>query len=347
VQIKRRFQALLVGLAAGLLAGCQNDEEIRHYQVPRPEEPPLNRLLGAIFPKGDQPWFFKLVGPAPLIEKHQAEFDRFVQSVRLSDKGDQPITWTAPEGWRPGPKNELRYATFYMGPEDNPLELTVSTSGGSLLENVNRWRRQLALGPLTETGLAQDTKQIQVEGITVTLVDMEGTGSGKTRMGGGAPIAGAASPHGGAIPSRPVRYSVPTGWQEEPPNAPRVAAFRIAEGNQSAEVTIIPFAGEAGGLVENVKRWRGEVGLGSIPTDELLKQVQPLTVDGLPAAYVDLLGPASAGEKRHTLAVMVPRGGQSWFIKMRGSADLVSKQKPTFETFVKSVRFEGDPGARP
>jgi hypothetical protein len=102
-----------------------------------------------------------------------------------------------------------------------------------------------------------------------------------------------------------------------------------------------------GGVLENVKRWRDQVGLKPVSDAELARELQQLTVDGTPSTYVDLLGPESAGSKRHMLAVMVPRSSHTWFIKMVGPAELVSKQKPAFEAFAKSVRFEGDPGARP
>ena len=38
---------------------------------------------------------------------------------------------------------------------------------------------------------------------------------------------------------------------------------------------------------------------------------------------------------------MVVRGDQSIFFKMKGSAELVGKQKPAFEAFLKSVKFAG------
>jgi hypothetical protein len=33
-------------------------------------------------------------------------------------------------------------------------------------------------------------------------------------------------------------------------------------------------------------------------------------------------------------------GGQSWFVKLTGPADLVGQQQSAFEAFVKSLRFE-------
>ena len=52
-------------------------------------------------------------------------------------------------------------------------------------------------------------------------------------------------------------------------------------------------------------------------------------------------------ETRRILGVVVPRRGQTWFFKMTGPADLVDKQKPVFEAFLKSVRFDGGSGAKP
>ena len=54
-----------------------------------------------------------------------------------------------------------------------------------------------------------------------------------------------------------------------------------------------------------------------------------------PVICVDLTGP-----KGRMLAGTLLHGGRSWFVKMTGPADLVGKQQPAFETFVKSLRFE-------
>src|SRR5438067_1529383 len=143
---------ILCGVAALLLLGCQQDE-IRSYRVPKPE---ATRLLAVIIPHGDRTWFFKLMGPASQIDEQKGTFDQFVRSVRFTDRADAPIAWTVPKGWEEGPKSQMRHATFYIGPEEHRLELTVfgfSDQAGSVLANVNRWRGQIGLKEISESEL--------------------------------------------------------------------------------------------------------------------------------------------------------------------------------------------------
>src|SRR5439155_12950822 len=151
-------------LSLATILGCQKDE-ISHYQVPRLEIPPQEkqagalvplRIITAIFPQKDRTWFFKLTGPPVEVEKHKGEFEHFIQSVRFTKKGDPPVTWTVPEGWRREAGAALRFASFRFGRVEHPLELTVTPLGreaGSLLDNVNRWRGQLSLKDIDEAQL--------------------------------------------------------------------------------------------------------------------------------------------------------------------------------------------------
>lgn len=179
---------VLAGLAALMVSGCQREEEIRHYRVPKPptfpEPPPKVRMLAAIFPHGERSWFFKLTGPNAVVEQQTEAFDRFIQSARFTEKADEPFEWAAPEGWRkvPNRPNSLAIAAFQMGPKEEPAELTVSSAGGSLLANINRWRGQLGLKPIGEDGLEQVTKSLEIHGVQVTRVELSGPG-GKMGMG--------------------------------------------------------------------------------------------------------------------------------------------------------------------
>ena len=185
------FQAVLVGLAVPLFSGCQQGEEIRRYQVPKPltfpEPPPKVRLLAAIVPHGERTWFFKLTGPTAAVDKQAEAFDRFVQSIRFTDKTESPVEWVVPDGWRKEPNRQGREATFRMGPKDDPAELTVVALGaqaGSLLANVNRWRGQIGLKAMDEGSLEKVTQPLDINGVKATRVNLSGPG-GKTGMGMG------------------------------------------------------------------------------------------------------------------------------------------------------------------
>lgn len=344
---KRNGVLIVFSLATVLVLGCQNDA-IRSYRVPKPEPKAQTasvpdkptRLLAVIIPHGDRTWFFKLVGPVPQVEEQKEAFDQFLHSIRFTGQADPPISWKVPEGWRTGPASNLRYATFYLGPQEHPLELTVFAFGGaagSVLSNVNRWRAQIGLGPIQENELGKFSKDLPLDAGRATLVDMTSPGGGKAG-GVPSPDKGARRPGSGL----PLQYDKPEGWKEKAdPAGIRLVVFEIPEGGKAGEASITVLSGPGGGLLANVNRWRGQLRLAPTDENQLRNEVRPIEVAGTAAQYVDLTGPESAGGARERiLAVVVPRGSLTWFFKINGPADLVEKQKPAFEAFVKSVRFD-------
>ena len=192
-RIRRHGTRAVVGLALLVVLGCQPDEEIRRYEVPKEgkaEQAPAVlgrvRLLAAILPQGNNSWFFKLVGPTPDVTTAEATFHQFIQSIRFPAADDDRIIWTVPEGWKEEGPKEFRYRTFHLGTKDKPLELTVfkfAGRAGSTLDNVNRWRgRDLGLEDIGLIELSHYTKTIQVGDVKATLVDMTGPGAPKTGM---------------------------------------------------------------------------------------------------------------------------------------------------------------------
>jgi hypothetical protein len=230
----------------------------------------------------------------------------------------------------------MSFAAFRAGRDRLKVTLTaLGREAASVLDNVNRWRGQVGLKPTTEPELAAITRSLDVDGRAVTLVDLAGPGA-EINPKSQIPNPNSQAPAGG----KPLTYDVPAGWEEIPASGFRIAAFRIRDGERSVEVTIIPLAGQAGGRLANVNRWRKEVGLDDITEAQLLKDVKPIQVDNVDGCTVDLLGPESAGAKRErTLGAILPRGEQSWFVKLRGPAELVGKQQAAFEAFVRSLRF--------
>jgi hypothetical protein len=334
--------------------GCEK-EDIRRYQAPHSEsiasseEQSPVRLLAAIIPHQSRTWFVKLSGPATAVDEHKGAFEKFVESIRFTNQAANPVTWTAPEDWRQEHGSALRYATFRVPAKGHTLELTVVALGaeaGELLPNINRWRGQIGLKPVAEKDVASVTREIKIDDATATLVDMTGPGGGEGGMG--APFAGgrgAMPPRTGESASTPIHYDTPSGWTLRPAGAMSVATLSATRGADSAEITVTPFAGAAGGLLSNVNRWRGQLHLAPVTEEQLRKEIREISVAGGPAQYVDLLGAENGGPRERILGVITSHGGQTWFFKMKGPAELVGNEKPSFEAFVKSVRFgEGEGG---
>jgi hypothetical protein len=121
----------------------------------------------------------------------------------------------------------------------------------------------------------------------------------------------------------------------------RLVVFHVADEGQTAEIGITALSDDGGGTLANVNRWRNQVGLAPISEDQLNEVVRPIEVSGSKGVYVDMAGPEKKPTQR-ILGVAVERGGKAWFFTMKGPLEIVGKQEPTFEAFLRSVRFEAN-----
>jgi hypothetical protein len=150
----------------------------------------------------------------------------------------------------------------------------------------------------------------------------------------------------GVVPSDvqnapPVTWVTPPGWTSVPPSEMRVGSFKVAgEAGQTADVSIVPLPGMAGGDFANVNRWRGQVGLQAASDDELQSSAQNVEAGGRSASLYDIAGQSPAsGRPTRILAAIQHRDGTTWFIKMIGDAGLVQQQTSAFIRFLKSLNF--------
>jgi hypothetical protein len=342
-----------------LLAGCQESETISRYQAPKPVvvEAPRTRTVGAIVPRGDQAWFFKLTGLAVQLEGARQTFDEFLETVEFDSAGNPQ--WPLPEGWRERPGDAIRYRTLLMSTDVNPLEISVTRLplpetelDEYLLSNVNRWRDQLSLGPLEKDQLSQDMVTIRLGGELVAyVVDFEGRGMG--RMGGAPPFAASGSSAGdsrerpgdsgpgpGESPqAEELDYEVPVGWRDTGSGGFRHASFRMGAGENGAEVTVIALGPNSGSVLENINRWRGQVNLPPWQAEQLDEETQSLAAQNAEGTYVVLHGPEDAGRRESILGVILPREDRVWFVKMTGSTEVVQREQAQFESFTQSLRL--------
>jgi hypothetical protein len=64
--------------------------------------------------------------------------------------------------------------------------------------------------------------------------------------------AGLPAPDNSSLP--PLKYVLPGGWQDKPASQMRVASFGIAEDGKTADVSVVPLGGMAGGDFANVNQ---------------------------------------------------------------------------------------------
>ena len=93
-------------------------------------------------------------GPAaPAAEKPTLQFDK-------------------PTEWTEGPPAAFAAVSLQVTDEDQKAMITVTRAGGNPLLNVNRWRGQVGLSPLTEEELAKTARKVPVGGFEGNLYEM-------------------------------------------------------------------------------------------------------------------------------------------------------------------------------
>jgi hypothetical protein len=142
----RRLTAVLMLLlvAAVFSAGCEENEQIAFYQAPK-DPPPATAPVTSI--------------------------------ADVKDAGAKTkLHWDAPKDWKEMPAGQMRVAQFRVNDEP-PVDVTVIPLGpesGALLPNVNRWEKELGVGPSPQEKLSELTKQTKVGDLNVTMVDLKG-----------------------------------------------------------------------------------------------------------------------------------------------------------------------------
>jgi len=180
------------------------------------------RTLAAMLDAGGAIVFFKAMGEAELVFEQKPKFVAWLNSVltgppggRQSSTGtststasDAPRseqsegpTWQAPAHWKAGGPRPMRFASYSVPAtgEGDPADLSISSlggDGGGVLTNLNRWRNQVGLPPLTEAAWNEEKKEVTTKGGRSALI-MTMTGD---RSPDGQPkktqILAAIIPHG-------------------------------------------------------------------------------------------------------------------------------------------------------
>ena len=138
-----------------------------------------------------------------------------------------------------------------------------------------------------------------------------------------------------------ISLKAPPGWQRQPPAPMRKASF-VVEGADGAKVdiSVTSFQGESGGLLANINRWRGQLGLEAVDAEHLESIIERRTLAGRDFVIVDLANEqAPADKKQRVIGAIVPAPGETWFFKMTGDDALTAAQKPALLEVLESAEF--------
>ncbi|MEX2285823.1 MAG: hypothetical protein WD648_01960 [Planctomycetaceae bacterium] len=155
--------------------------------------------------------------------------------------------------------------------------------------------------------------------------------------------AGAKSPLMRPSPASPLTYTAPEGWRPGQTGAMRAAAFDVVDGDKKLEITVISLP--PSDLLENVNRWRDQVHIAPMTDEQLKSAVKTVPVGSLSGDFVELVGTDNEKRPETILGVIVTQADRAWFFKLKGNAELASREKDRFLAFVQSTRFGGAEGA--
>lgn len=159
-----------------------------------------SRILGGILPLDGETWFFKLSGPDELVAARKDEFKKFLETIKteatpvLASSAENsgsntnaptpPVLATtaaqfeykAPPGWIAQPLSPMRLASFKVtGPNGAEADVSVVSLAGMAggdLANINRWREQLKLPPLSEDDIPSISSHVNMSGRDFLVTDL-------------------------------------------------------------------------------------------------------------------------------------------------------------------------------
>jgi hypothetical protein len=159
-------------------------------------------------------------------------------------------------------------------------------------------------------------------------------------MPGGA-MPGGMGAGGVPPPPRPangLKWTLPKGWTEGAGGGMRYATLKPPVPGK-VELSVVVLPGPAGGELNNVNRWRGQIGLP--PVDEA-------ALDGTRKTVKTKIGPVSVFDftsegqvkSRMVAGLITSADGNTWFLKLTGDADPVGKAKADFMKLLETLRLD-------
>ena len=143
----------------------------------------------------------------------------------------------------------------------------------------------------------------------------------------------------------PLEWDDPEGWTPVAGTQFRTANYEVGE---ETECYLVLLPGDAGGMLANINRWRGQMGLAPTTLEEI-EAGPKVKLLGQPSALVALEGDFTGmGGGTHTgwkmLGGLLGTPAGTLFVKMVGPAAEVDSERGRFLSFCASLRIPGQNG---
>jgi hypothetical protein len=163
--VNHRFESLSAWIVSGwllLLAGCGRND-VKTYQVAK-ESPPAQ-------------------APAPTLPPGHPEVGSAMPGSPAAGVMSRPqVSWTVPEGWTENAPGAMRVGSFRInGKDGKQADVSVIPLGGAAggdEANVNRWRGQVGLEPLSAVEIKKLAQSVEVAGQPAELYELSGKNPG-------------------------------------------------------------------------------------------------------------------------------------------------------------------------
>jgi hypothetical protein len=96
--------------------------------------------------------------------------------ARMRGEAPEPpsVKFTLPEGWKETPPGQFQISRFVVGDPKDPVEISISSAGGDMSANINRWRGQVGLEPVDQQAIASALSPTEVFDLKAVQIDIIG-----------------------------------------------------------------------------------------------------------------------------------------------------------------------------
>lgn len=115
--------------------------------------------------------------PHPPVGRSDDQQKKAVSAEEKEDRSpESSLKYDKPAEWEEAPATTFSKVSLRVRDGDNKLDITVTPSRGKMVDNVNRWRGQLEMEPLTEDNLMPTAKKVAVGNHSGSLFEMTNKG---------------------------------------------------------------------------------------------------------------------------------------------------------------------------